>query len=98
MESIFTVKSLLPEAAFLAMLDLKDANLHVQIHANHQRFLRFATREGKEVRHFQYQALPFGLSSVPRIFIKIMLEVMQELRLTIFEYMVRHKRKSPQVC
>lgn len=35
-ESIFTVKSLLPEAAFLATLDLKDAyHLHVPIHANH---------------------------------------------------------------
>ena len=53
---------------FLASLDLRDAYLHVPVHQSSQRFLRFCV----EGEHFQFQALPFGLSSSPRVFTKVL--------------------------
>ncbi len=40
------------------LLDLKDANFHIQVAPHHRRFLRFAF-EGVA---YQYKVLPFGLS------------------------------------
>ncbi|CAJ0944686.1 unnamed protein product [Ranitomeya imitator] len=59
-----------PNQCVMAGIDLKDAYYHLPIHAEHQQYLRVAvTLEGK-VRHFQYVAMPFGLSMAPRVFTK----------------------------
>ncbi|XP_040196642.1 uncharacterized protein LOC120929333 [Rana temporaria] len=57
MDSIYSVRKLLPSGCFLASIDLRDAYLHVPIRASSQRFLRLAIRTGKEVKHFQFRAL-----------------------------------------
>lgn len=80
-ENIFSNKIFTPRVIFPSSLDKKDAYLHVPIHPKHQKYLRFAIKDGERVQHFQYQALPFGLASAPCIFTKIMAEVMQERRL-----------------
>lgn len=55
----------------MASLDLEDAYLLVPIVEQHRPFLRFQWRK----RTYQFTALPFGLSSVPFIFTKIMRSV-----------------------
>ncbi|KAG8536531.1 hypothetical protein GDO81_026159 [Engystomops pustulosus] len=81
MESVKTATPLIPPDAQMCTIDLKDAYYHVPIHKNHQKFLRFAVEspQGK-VCHFQFRALPFGISSAPRTFTKVMAEVTAFLR------------------
>ena len=81
MDSIYSVRKLLPAGCFLASIDLRDAYLHVPIRTSSQRYLRLAISTGKEVKHFQFRALPFGLSSSPRVFTKVVAEALAPLRL-----------------
>jgi hypothetical protein len=53
---------------WLCSLDLKDAYFHVEIHPKHRPYLRFAFQG----RCYQFLCLPFGLSSAPRVFTKIL--------------------------
>ena len=76
MERLDSVKFLLKKGDWLVKLDLKDAYLLVPILPNHQKFLRFRWKR----RHFQFRCLPFGLSSAPRVFTKIMKVVVAYLR------------------
>ncbi|XP_073488866.1 mediator of RNA polymerase II transcription subunit 1-like [Aquarana catesbeiana] len=80
MESIYSVINILPQGTFMATIDLQDAYLHVPIKEGHQKFLRFAIQGLATTLHLQYMALPFGISSAPRIFIKIMAEALKGLR------------------
>ena len=54
-------------------IDLKDAYFHVPIHAKSKRLLRFALTDSDGLRVFQFRALPFGLTSAPRVFTKVIL-------------------------
>ncbi|CAJ0929554.1 unnamed protein product [Ranitomeya imitator] len=65
---------------FMAGLDFKDAYYHLPICAEHQQYLRVAVQIQGRIRHFQFTAMPFGLSMAPRVFTKVMLEVMAYLR------------------
>ncbi|XP_069586294.1 uncharacterized protein [Ranitomeya imitator] len=74
MESIrSTIKLLFPNC-MMGAIDLKDAYYHLPIHDRYQKYLRVAVTINGEIHHFQYTAMPFGLSTAPRIFTKIMLE------------------------
>lgn len=79
METISSTVNLLKQGCFMASIDLQDAYYQVPIHWRSQRFLRIAVYLDSELQHFQFQALPFGLSSAPRIFTKIMAEVMTQV-------------------
>ncbi|XP_073424401.1 uncharacterized protein [Dendrobates tinctorius] len=80
MESIrSTIKLLFPNCV-MAGIDLKDAYYHLPIHNRYQKYLRVAVVFDGKVRHFQYTAMPFGLSTAPRIFTKVMAEVMAYVR------------------
>ncbi len=57
-------------------LDLKDAYLHIPIHRDHQRFLQFTYRNIT----YQFQCLPFGLSTAPRVFTRITKVIVAALR------------------
>ncbi|KAM4028388.1 heterogeneous nuclear ribonucleoproteins A2/B1 isoform 1-T1 [Anomaloglossus baeobatrachus] len=79
-----SVKSAIPLIGLhhqMASIDLKDAYFHVPVHPGHRQYLRFAVLHGEEVLHFQFNVLPFGISSAPRIFSKIMAEVVAFIRL-----------------
>lgn len=52
----------------LASADLSEAYLCLMIHPAHHRFLHFCYGR----HHLQFQALPFGLSSAPRVFTKVL--------------------------
>ena len=57
-------------------IDLKDAYLSVPIFQEHRKYLRFIWEE----MTYEFQCLPFGLSSAPRVFTKLMKPVMALLR------------------
>ena len=76
METMEDVRQLLRPGDFLAKLDLKDAYLTVPMRTEHQPFLRFSWRD----RFFQFVCLPFGLSSAPRLFTKLLKPVVSQLR------------------
>ncbi|KAE8618780.1 hypothetical protein XENTR_v10009500 [Xenopus tropicalis] len=60
----------------MTKVDLKDAYLHIPIHSDHQKFLRFYLNQA----HYQFQAMPFGLTSAPRIFTKVLGALVAEIR------------------
>ncbi|XP_053149582.1 uncharacterized protein LOC128344105 [Hemicordylus capensis] len=76
METLRSILMALQEGDYLASIDLKEAYLHVPIHPLDRRFLRFAYAGV----HYQYRALPFGLSTAPRVFTKIMVALVAHLR------------------
>lgn len=76
MEGIHLIKDLLQEGNWMIKIDLKDAYFAVPINQAHQRFLQFQFQGVT----YQFNCLPFGLSSAPRIFTKIMKPVIAWLR------------------
>lgn len=59
----------------MATLDLQDAYFHITIIPSHRKFLIFTVWDN----HFQFKALPFGISSTPRVFTKTMVVVISNL-------------------
>lgn len=76
MEGIHLLRDLLQKQDWLSRIDLKDAYFTVPVHPPHQEFLHFSW-EGKD---FQFTCLPFGLSSAPRVFTKLLKPVIGFLR------------------
>ena len=60
----------------MVSIDLKDAYLSVPIFQDHRKFLRFIWKD----MTYQFQCLPFGLSSAPRVSKKLLKPVMALLR------------------
>ncbi len=78
-------------------IDLQDAYLHVPICQASRRYLRFVS-EGKV---YQFKVLPFGISTAPKVFTKLMLVVAAAARVrgvALFHYLddwlLRHR--SPE--
>ena len=67
-ESIRT--SLIPEE-WVSSIDLSDTYLHIPIHPNSRKYLRFCHRS----QVFQFTSLPFGLATAPQVFTMIVKEV-----------------------
>ncbi|KAG8537840.1 hypothetical protein GDO81_023728 [Engystomops pustulosus] len=82
MESVRSATQLIYTDHYMCTIDLRDAYYHIPIHHSSQKFLRFSvfSPEGS-ILHFQFRALPFGISSAPRVFTKVMVEVVAFLRL-----------------
>ena len=76
MEGVHLLKDLLQKGDWMVTIDLKDAYLSVPVAQEHRFFLRFTW--GCQL--FQFQCLPFGLSTAPRVFTKIMKPVIALLR------------------
>lgn len=75
-EDIRTALNLLDKGDYMIRLDLKDAFLLVPVDSNNKKYLRFKYKN----KHYQFNALPFGLSSAPYVFTKIMKPVVNILR------------------
>lgn len=70
----------------MVSMDLRDVYFHVQIHVAFQKYLRFCLDDF----HFQFVCLPFGLSTSPRTFIKLLVVVIAVLRINgilIYHYL-----------
>lgn len=83
MQSLQSILESIREGNFLTSIDLKEAYLHVPILPTHQQFFQFHYMG----RHYQYQALPFGLSSVLRIFTKLLAAHLQTLPVCVQCYL-----------
>ena len=77
METLRSVTLAVNQGEWLASIDLKDAYFHVPIRQSHRQFLRFSIQG--EV--YQYKVLPFGLSTSPRVFTKVLAPVIAHLRI-----------------
>lgn len=76
MEDHRTASKLIPKDGFLATIDLKEAYLSIPVHPAHRKYLRFHF----EGIIYEFTAMPYGLSIAPRVFSKIMKEVVTFLR------------------
>lgn len=76
MEDIRTAIKLMTKNSYMVNLDLKEAYFLVPIHKNHTKYLRFFF----EGTLYEFLVLPFGLSSAPHAFTKIMKPVTAYLR------------------
>jgi hypothetical protein len=77
MESLRTVKKAVQVGDWLVSIDLKDAYLHVPIRPVHWKYLRFKMAG----QAYQWKVLPFGLSSAPRVFSKVLAPLVAWARL-----------------
>ena len=85
MEGLQVVRSLLQKGDFMMKLDLKDCYYAIPIHPSHRKYLRFVYQN----RVYEFQCLPFGLSSAPRAFtetLKPVLAVLCSLGIRIVIY------------
>ncbi len=76
MEGIQTVKDLLQPGDWLTKIDLKDAYFTIPMNHSNRKYLRFTVRG----RSFEFNCLPFGLSSAPWVFTKTLKPVTALLR------------------
>ena len=67
METLKIIMESVGSSTWAASLDLKDAYLHVPINPHHWRFLRFLY----DGTLYEFTALPFGLSTAPRVFTRL---------------------------
>jgi hypothetical protein len=77
METTSSIRASIQPGDWAVSMDLTDAYFHVPIHPKSRKFLRFCA--GNEV--FQFRVLPFGISTAPRVFTKLMATVAAHLRL-----------------
>jgi hypothetical protein len=75
MHSAQSIIRMIRRGNWLASIDLQDAYFHVPMHPRHHKFLRFAF-QGKT---YQFKVLPFGLSTAPRVFTKVLAPVVGHL-------------------
>lgn len=86
METLRTIIAVVRPGMWMASIDLKDAYFHIPIHSAHHRFLRFKFAGVV----YEYRCLPFGLSSAPWLFTKMLLPVLAHLRrrgILVFAYL-----------
>ena len=76
MEGIASVKDVLQSGDYMGKLDLKDAYLSIPISEQHRKYLRFQWKK----MNYEFQTLPFGLASAPRVFTKILRPVAATMR------------------
>lgn len=76
MESLAAILPELQRNWWGATLDLKDAYLHVPIEPSSRKWLGFAINND----HYRFKCLPFGLSTAPRTFTRIVKVIAEYLR------------------
>ena len=70
-EGIRTVFDLFQSGCLFFTFDLKSGYHHVEIFPDHRQYLGFSWRFDSVVQYFVFMVLPFGLSSAPYTFIKL---------------------------
>lgn len=76
MEDGRTVAKLLFKDCYMATIDIKDAYHHVPIDKEFRKFLRFRFKN----KWYEYVCLPFGISTAPYVFTKLLKPLIKYLR------------------
>jgi ribonuclease HI len=76
MEDIRTVVQLLEQDQWTVSVDITKAYSHVSVSPEMQPYLTFQY----DTNYYQYRAMPFGVSSAPRIFTRIMKQTIKAVR------------------
>mgnify|MGYP002805186532 CR=1 FL=1 len=76
MTTLQEVIPLLNKGDYTTTIDLKDAYLYIPMNQGHRRYLRFVINRV----HYQFNVLPFGIKSAPRVFTKCLAAVPAHLR------------------
>ena len=76
MEGLHILPDLIQTGDYMIKLDLKDAYLQIPIHLDHQHLLQFQWME----KTYQFLCLPFGLTSAPRVYTKMLKPLIGTLR------------------
>ena len=71
METLESIRTSMIPGKRVSLIDLSDAYLHIPIHPNSRKYLRFCHRS----QVFQFTSLPFGLDTAPQVFTMISKEV-----------------------
>ena len=71
METPESIRASLIPGEWVSSTDLSDAYLHIPIHPNSRKYLKFCHRS----QVFQFTSLPFGLATAPQVFTMIVKEV-----------------------
>ncbi|XP_041350669.1 uncharacterized protein LOC121369684 [Gigantopelta aegis] len=77
METVQSVRALLQVGEWAASIDLKDAYLHVPIHRDFWKCLRFLY----DSRAYEFQVLPLGLATSPHVFTLVVKAVVGHVHL-----------------
>ena len=80
-EDLSVAKEVLRPGDFMSSFDLKSGYHHIDIFPEHRKFLAFSWpfADGS-VRYFMFSVLPFGLSSAPYIFTKVLRPLVKKWR------------------
>ena len=100
METLASVREWIKPNSYCTSLDLKDAFLHIPIHQQSKKYLRFHWLN----KILEWQVLVFGLTCSPRVITKVLKPVVAFLRLTwsilisiyIDDILVQHR--DPSTC
>lgn len=76
LEDLRTTTKLMTPGCFMATIDLKNAYYMISIKESDRKYLRFLFQD----KLYEFKCLPFGLSTAPYVFTKIMKPVMCHLR------------------
>ena len=80
-EDVSIAKEVLKPGDFMFSFDLKSGYHHIDIFPEHKKFLAFAWKfTDSSVRYFMFSVLPFGLSSAPYIFTKLLKPLIKKWR------------------
>ena len=71
METPESIRTSLRQGEWVTSIDLSDAYLHIPIHPQSRKFLRFHHKETS----YQFTSLPFGLATAPLVFTSLVKEV-----------------------
>jgi len=80
-EDVSVAKEVLRPGDFMFTFDLKSGYHHVDIFPEHRKFLAFSWKfSDGSVRYFMFSVLPFGLSSAPYVFTKLLKPLVKKWR------------------
>lgn len=80
-EDLSIAKEVIKPGEFMFSFDLKSGYHHVEIFEEHRKYLSFAwSFADGSLRYFQFSVLPFGLSSAPYLFTKLIKPIVKKWR------------------
>ena len=80
-EDLRTVLQLFPPGSFVFSFDLKSAYHHIDTCEDHKKFLSFQWKNSEgSVKFYEFNVLPFGLTTAPYLFTKVMRQLVKYWR------------------